>query len=451
MKKVIIGGVIIVAVGIMIVLNLIKNGDSDGPSIAKGRTQAVDAEVVSKDTITSSIIITGTVEEETEKSVFADGPLDILEVLVEKGDSVKKGDPLFTVDLDSLKKELEQQRNALAIQILTMEKISAVSAESDDTAMVVALEQAKLSKDSAQRAYDRLTEELEKNKALFDGGYIAAFEYDIIEQNLNDAESQLASAALSYQRSQAELSSMRKTNREASASMDFDRAIQEKTIEGIRMSIESLEKEIADIEAMAITPMDGIITALTIKEGETSETMTPLVVIADTDDLKIVANIREYDISEIALDQQVMIIGDALREEDQVIGKVTYIAPVAAETIVDNRQVTAIEVEIGVIEGVEYLKPGYTTDCEIITSKLEDAVVVSYDMLTTNDDGEDMVFVIDDEGIARERLVELGVTSDFDAEVVNGLEAGETVVVSPSLTLFEGTKVEINHEEEEGD
>ena len=69
-------------------------------------------------------------------------------------------------------------------------------------------------------------------------------------------------------------------------------------------------------------------------------------------------------------------------------------------------------------------------------------------MLATNDEDEDMVCVIDDEGIARERIIELGSTSDFDAEVLSGLEDGDIVVINPSLSLFDGTKVEVEAEEE---
>jgi len=451
MKKIIIGLVIAGAIVTMILINVLGNKEESpagASGLLSGRTESVEAEVIQKDTITSSILITGAVEEIDREELRTSTALKIEEVLVDKGDRVKKGDQLFTVDIEDLQKQLTQQEINYDIQTLSLERLVNLSTYSDETSMVVALSQSKLSKESAQRYYDKQVADLEKNASLFETGIISAAEFEAYQSGVLEAESQLASAKLSYQRSSADLTSVRKNNDNLGLSSEIDVKIQVMTLDGLQMTIDSLKEEIEEIETMTKAPIDGVVTSIDIESGDYASSMAPLLVITDVEHLKITANIREYDIKNVALNQEVLITGDAIGKEDQVRGLVTYIASVASESVVNNRQVTGIEVEMSVETGAEFLKPGYTTDCEIITSQLEDVVVVSYEMLSTNDEDEDVVFVIDGDQVARMRVVELGTTSDFSAQVISGLEAGEMVVMNPSLSLFDGTKVTVITEEE---
>ncbi len=452
MKKFIIGGIIILVIGAMILINVLKSGDeaknTGSSSFTRGRTMAVEAEVIGRDTITSSILITGSVEEVNKKEVTSSTPIKVSEVLVEKGDVVQKGDLLFTADLESMNKDLDQLKVNFEIQKLTMEKLEALSGSSDNTSLELALKLSKLGLDSAQRFYESQLANLEKNQTLFDNGVLSVSELDGLKSSVTEAESQLSTSKISYQRSQADLSSLRKQTTNSDRSTEIDMEIQQMNLDSMAINITNLNEQIDEIEALTMTTMNGVVTELNIYNGEMSSSMTPLVVIRDVEDLKIVANIREYDVGDVEIGQEVLISGDAIGKDEEVLGTVSYIAPIAAQTVVNNRQVTAIEVEIAVDEGTKFIKPGYTTECEIVTSKLEDVVVVAYNMLSKDEEGNDVVFVIDEDQMATERQVELGKTSDFDAEVISGVEEGDLIVVNPSLSLFDGTKVEIIEEEE---
>ncbi len=45
------------------------------------------------------------------------------------------------------------------------------------------------------------------------------------------------------------------------------------------------------------------------------------------------------------------------------------------------------------------------------------------------------MYVVDSNNVLVEKKVVVGITSDFDAEIVEGLEAGDLVVNLPSLSL----------------
>lgn len=110
MKKVLIVIGIISVVGLMIALNLNKSqSDSDGGiSFGGGKAQEVEAVRIQKGSLSSSVIITGTVEEVIKKDLVATSMMEITSVLVEEGDFVNEGEALFTIDVSSLEDELVQ-------------------------------------------------------------------------------------------------------------------------------------------------------------------------------------------------------------------------------------------------------------------------------------------------------------------------------------------------------
>ncbi len=181
-----------------------------------------------------------------------------------------------------------------------------------------------------------------------------------------------------------------------------------------------------------------------VHEGDFLEVQEPMATIISDEEIIIEANIREYDIREIRIGQEVLITGDAIDESVEVKGRVQYIAPVAAKAIINGRESTSILVEIVVEQGVEEVKPGYTVECEITTLKNEEAIVISYEMFAREKDGEKTVFVVNEDNVLEERVVEVGITSDFDAEITSGIEKNERVVVNPSMLLHDGMKVSVN-------
>lgn len=446
MKKWFIGGAIVTVLVVLVAINGLRGGGG-GSSVGGGKVQDVEAKTVSAGAITSSITITGRVEEVNQDEVVTQTPVKILDVFVKNGSVVKKGDQLFKADMDDLNRELEQLKINYDIRLLTMEKLEKFSGTSSEKAMTLALELAKVNRDAAQRAYDVQAENLEKNQTLYDSGLLSESEFEGLKRAVVQARSQLTTATLSYEKSQTELASLRTQAKNTDGTKAIDLKIQQLNIDSLKMNIDNLEAKIKTIKDMTMATMDGVVTGLSVEPGDTATAVAPLAVIRDIETLKIVANIREYDISNIDVGQEVIIRGDAIGKEDKVTGTVTYIAPIATKSLVNNRQVTAVDVEINVTEGMAYIKPGYTTENEIITSKLEDVVIATYEMLQKDSDGNDIVFVVTD-GVAEERQVTLGATSDFDAEVTSGLEAGEMVVLNPSLSLFDGTKVRVKTEEE---
>lgn len=453
MKKFMIAGAIIIIVVVMVLMNMSKSreGNDSIASFGSKKAQEVEAEVIKKGEISASVLITGNVEEVNKKELMATTPIDIIEVLVQEGDDVLVGEALFTADLSTFEDELAQLRISYEIQSLQLERLQVLSTLSDTTSLEIAVELARLSLNSSERFQTEQAENLEKNQRLYEEGIISNSDYKVFEEAAVEAVTQFESSSLSLERSEAELSNGRKTNSSTKESTEIDVKVQLKNLESLDMNIAKLEKQIAEIKALMQAPMSGVVTISNIMNGETSSTMVPLLTIVDIAKLKVTSSIREYDISDMALGQKVFITGDAIESETKVIGEVTFIAPVAVKAVISGRETTAVKIEIGITEGVKYLKPGYTTDCEIMTEIKKDVVIASYNMFREDEDGNRIVLLVNDQNLIEERAVELGTISDFDAEIISGIEEGDMIVMNPSLALKEGSKVRVTNDlEEEG-
>ncbi|HYV83322.1 MAG TPA: hypothetical protein VE931_07405, partial [Pyrinomonadaceae bacterium] len=86
----------------------------------------------------------------------------------------------------------------------------------------------------------------------------------------------------------------------------------------------------------------------------------------------------------------------------------------------------------------------------IATNSKDDAVVVPASAVTleTSNANEGTVMGVDDQSVAHETKVTIGIRTPDKIEIVEGLKGGETVVIEGNYALADGTKVEVATEEE---
>jgi len=459
MKKVVIVLVIISVVGLMVFFNISKKSSSNqeegttsesssGFGFGKPKSLEVKAIAIKKSSISSSILITGNVEVVDKKDITVSSAMKVTKVLVEVGDKVQQGTALFSVDITSLSDELASLKINRDIQNLQLKKIEGAKATSSSESANIAIELSKLSLASAQAAYESQLQTIAENTLLYNEGIISKSEIESLEKATPSLLQQVEIAQLNLERSENDLAQLQKSNNDSTKSLAIDVQIQLKNLESLDMSITKIEKQLTDIEQITKAPVGGTITSIMIDDDQMIMSGTPLMTIQDMDHLVVKAMIREYDISSLAVGQEVLVTGDAVGKDAKVSGKISFISPVAVDTVINGRQTTGIEIKIDIIEGIEFLKPGYTADCEIKTQNKENVLLVSFDVFREDKDNNKVVYVVKD-GFVEERIITLGITSDFDAEVLTGLSEGEIVVVNPSLTIKDGAAVTVTMESEE--
>ncbi len=178
-------------------------------------------------------------------------------------------------------------------------------------------------------------------------------------------------------------------------------------------------------------PFSGVITARTADRGGNVNIGTRLFEIADTDPLLMRLYLPENEIASIKIGQEVLIRPDS-DPDAQLEGRITLISP-----SVDERTGT-VKVTV---ETRGKAMPGSFVRIRIVTDTHEETLAIPRRGVVS-DAGETYVFVAEAD-TARKILVNVGFEDEDYAEILNGVEKGDTVVVVGAGGLKTGSKLQI--------
>lgn len=325
-------------------------------------------------------------------------------------------------DKDNLKKQIETAENQLESLIEGLE---------------AARDSAEISVENAKLAYDKAAADLDNIK---DQNSNTEESYGIAVKNAEDA---LATAKSDYENAvkqvESELSSLKK------------QAEQQRTISGLNDPQVIILQNLKDkLEYAVITaPCDGVVTSVRAEEGLIAE--GPLFVIEDLDNLKISSMVGEYDISGVSEGMNATVRCDALNGAEYG-GKVITVSPTSDASAASTGVNYKIETEVDGEDGK--LRVGMSAKVDIVSERKENVLTITYDSLTTDENGNDAVYIAEkgDDGVWRAKLVpvEIGLETDYEIEVISSeLKAGMLVLTDTTL-LSDGMIVTVNETPEEG-
>ena len=447
------------------------------PSLKKEPANLVEVASLSKGELVNSINMSGIVKSDEVQSVYAKENLLVKEIKAEVGDVVKKGDVLAVLDTESIEKDLEKAKINLASTLENMENDqqtisnNIASTEKALESARLTLEKQTLNYETIKKEYDAGTnteitsakgaleraeidlETSEKDyknaKDLFELNFISKSEYEASENTYKNAVINHTNATESYNKAKENLEKSYKQAR-----IDLDAAknsyetaqinltsAQQKNTDTYTFTTKQQEIEISKLEdriknGTIVAPADGTITASNIKVGQLPSGV--LFEIENMNQLVVTTYIKEYDIANVAIGQEVTLKSDGT--EDEVMkGVVSYIAPTTRKDATANNE---FEVEVSITEASTRLKVGMETRMNIILEKKSDIFYVAYDTITTNQAGEDVIYTVAD-GTIQEVVVQTGMESDVYIEVTGDTLSEEMpIIVNPS-EYTPGDKVEV--------
>jgi HlyD family secretion protein len=218
-------------------------------------------------------------------------------------------------------------------------------------------------------------------------------------------------------------------------------------VEQATLRIQQITKQIEDFKHQQFAEATGTVLSLAVQGGDVASVGRVLMEIGETSNrnLKITANIPEYDIAAVELDQAVEITGNALGKS-VCRGVVSKLAPVAEQRQVGNSMETVVVVEIAPNpEDPVALRPGYSVETTIVTDIAPNTVVVPIMAVVSEPNGDNYVYVIRDKYNLEKRPILTGRYSNIYVEAI-GVAEGERVVVSPPEGLTEDSHVRTNLE-----
>lgn len=187
----------------------------------------------------------------------------VLKINVQKGDSVKKGDVLIELDTPEINAKAEQADAMLALAMAQQAKVNNGTREEQ-------IGMAKANFDVAKKTYDRMNR-------LHNEGVIPT-------QKLDEATAKYQAAKEQY----TMLVNGAQKEDKMSAAANVKRA------RGANAEVSSYLKE-----NKIVAPMDGVVTEITVEEGELVGAGSPIITVVDNNDCWVTFNLREDLLSKV--------------------------------------------------------------------------------------------------------------------------------------------------------
>ncbi|MBW2341487.1 MAG: efflux RND transporter periplasmic adaptor subunit [Deltaproteobacteria bacterium] len=189
-------------------------------------------------------------------------------------------------------------------------------------------------------------------------------------------------------------------------------------------------------DSTIVAPFSGMIVKRLVNQGEYITTMPPTVLflIVNIDKVKTEVGLPEVHLARIATGNPVNIAVDTYPGVT-FAGKITTINP-----LVDPVS-RAFTVKIEISNKDHRLKAGMFARVTLYPSVHKGALIVPFKSVVRRD-GKTAVFVINGEHVSL-RAVTIGITSEQEIEVIDGLRQGEEVVVEGHYGMADNTKVQV--------
>lgn len=343
----------------------------------------VETEALASRLIRSSVLASGKVTFDTKASLTSEITGIVSSVKVSEGQRVRKGDLVLVLRDDVYAASAEQARAAVRVQ-------------------AAAVERARFTVARRQRQYTRYKELLDRKLMAED-----AFE---------DSELNYQVAVVDLSSSQAALAQARAQSEQAAETLDKTRIY---------------------------SPIDGVITSIDLKEGETAIPSvggiagSVLMTIANPQSIYIEVNVDEADIGAVHPGDEATIVAVAFADRP-LKGHIESIATSAK--VAQGRQGLsfAVKIRLDDLQGLE-LRDGMSCRAEIFTRSGAAALAAPLRSIQVEENrkagtSQHYVFVARD-GVARRVAVSTGLSDDNFQQISGDIKPGEKVILGPDKVL----------------
>jgi membrane fusion protein (multidrug efflux system) len=183
-------------------------------------------------------------------------------------------------------------------------------------------------------------------------------------------------------------------------------------------------------------PFDGIVDNIVPNEGDFAPPGIPVARIVNTSTIKIQADIPELYSGSVPVGSVAIISFDAL-PGDTLRSKVNFVGSTVSSA---NR---ALQVEIVVANPYRKIKSEMVAKVKILRETKPNALMVSENIIQLVDRDRSIVYV-ENQGKAEERRLKIGGRQGIMVEVLDGLRAGDHLIVSGYQKVVNGSPVTIS-------
>jgi multidrug efflux system membrane fusion protein len=347
----------------------------------------------------------------------------VMTVHFREGQTVKRGDLLFTIDPRPFQAALRQAEANVARDVAARGQAEAELAQREAE---VDQAEANLARDQAQ--LDNARSQEERYQMLLERELIAREQYDQVR-------TAMASLLATVAADRAAIANARAALVAARAAVDNTRAV-------IRADEAAVERTRLQLAYTTIhSPLDGRTGNLLVQAGNLvkANADTPMVVINQVRPILLSFAVPEHHLADIRRFWDAGALQVAARLPSQATtlatGRLTFINNTT------DQQTGTIQLKATFANADDALWPGQFLDA-VLTLAEQRAVVVPSTAILPGQRGP-YVFVVKADGTVEARPVEPGLRLGGETAIAKGLQPGEQVVTDGQLRLAPGTKVEI--------
>lgn len=373
------------------------------------------AEKVRKQTISQQLQTSGEVLPYQGADIHPKTNGEIIKVNVREGDRVQPGDLLAEVDHRILDAQVEQARAAVAVAKAAIDA-QEVLVKTSHSGLVSAKAQA----EAIKAQVTNLEATRNRFQELFKEGAISQQQLDDVIAKHDAAKAQLVAAESGIMQAKDNIQTAKVT-----LIMRKAQLLQAKS----NLNSAEVSRENAFVRA----PFTGIVTHRFFDEGAMANAAKPIIRLEQMNPVKVIGSLVEKDLMLLNENETPATIhADSAKITFQ--GKVNKVYP----AIVSKSRTGQFEI---LLDNPELkLRSGMYATINLFMKTEKDATVVSKDALLTHA-GQYMAIKINNDGTAERVKLKLGIVQGDNAQVLEGLQPGDTIVSQSPELVKVGTKV----------
>lgn len=235
----------------------------------------------------------------------------------------------------------------------------------------------------------------------------------IAELDSSDLENQIKQQEIQLKKAQTRLSQVK-----AHSGDKYEQRMAQYDVELAKLTLDNLKRQLNECKLTADISGNVVYVDLNVSIGDYVDAYQTLIRVADPNKLQL--QVTGPDTSSFSLGME----ADVTIKKQTYSGKVVMTpADVPLDVPEEQRDIVRIEVD----DLPEDVKLGESAQVSLILDKREDVIVIPRN-LVRNYMGRKYVLVLED-GLKKERDVEVGLETATEAEIMKGLEEGELLIV----------------------
>lgn len=407
----IIGLVIIIAVGVFLAIQKSKNSAQ--------KPKEVNTETVENRDITESVTASGKIYAEEEVKISSDVSGEIVQLNVKEGQYVQKGALLAKIQPETYQAIVDQAEaqynNAMAnLKNMQASYSNALAKEKQVAAQF----------ENAELAYKR-AKELYAKKSI--------------------STSELEQAEMTYRTSKAEVEATQESLKGAKYSIEGAQA----SIKGAQASIRDAKSNL--VKTSIFAPMSGIISLLNVEQGEKvvgtlQMSGTEIMRISNFSNMEVRVDVSENEIIKVKIGDTASVEVDAYigRKFQGIVTQVSNTSKGSANSTLSTEQSSNFVVRVRILEssytdisadGKRPFLPGMSATVDIFTKKEKQVVCVPIQSVVTREDSVSKetieVVFLEKDGKAIQTAVQAGIQDDSYIYIQKGVSKGDKIITGP--------------------